>query len=138
MQNETGDSFFLERALFLAENFISRSSMHQNLFFLARKRDRDERKLLMFQRHTLFSTIRQPQLAAGHVSVLLKNRQLFSGGGLRESCNIFVGNRSAHGVYNSKWFGMCAFRLKKGAVVRKLLHRKVGKVPKSGCVRVVG
>jgi hypothetical protein len=80
MQNEAGDSFFLERALFLAENLISRSSMHQNLFFLAGKRDLDERKLLMFPRHTLFSTIRLPQLAAGHVSVLQKNRQLFSWG----------------------------------------------------------
>ena len=80
MQNEAGDSFFLERALFLAENLISRSSMHQNLFCLAGKLDLDERKLLMFPRHTLFSTIRLPQLAAGHVSVLLKNRQLFSWG----------------------------------------------------------
>jgi hypothetical protein len=80
MQNEAGDSFFLERALFLAENLISRSSMHQNLFCLAGKLDLDERKLLMFTRHTLFSTIRLPQLAAGHVSVLPKNRQLFSWG----------------------------------------------------------
>ena len=30
MQNEAGDSFFRERPLFLAENFISRSRMHQN------------------------------------------------------------------------------------------------------------
>ena len=54
-------------------------------------------------------------------------------GGLREPCTIFAGNRSAHGVNNSKWFGKCAFRLKKGAVVRKLLNRKVAKVTKSGC-----
>ena len=80
MQNEAGDSFFLERALFLAENLIPRSSMHQNLFCLAGKLDLDETKLLMFPRHTLFSTIRLPQLAAGRVSVLLKNRQLFSWG----------------------------------------------------------
>ena len=80
MQNEAGDSFFLERALFLAENFISRSSMHQNLFCLAGKLDLDERKLFIITKHTLFSTIRLPQLAAGHVSVLLKNRQLFSWG----------------------------------------------------------
>ena len=59
-------------------------------------------------------------------------------GGLQEPCNIFAGNRSAHGVHNLKWFGKCAFILKKGAVVRKLLHRKVGKVTKNGCVRVVG
>ena len=51
-------------------------------------------------------------------------------GGLQEPCNICAGNRTAHGVHNSKWFGKCAFRLKKGAVVRKLLHRKVGKVTK--------
>ena len=80
MQNEAGDSFFLERAHFLAENGISRPSIHQNLFCLAGKLDLDERKLLMFPRHTLFSTIRLPQLAAGHVSVLPKNRQLFSWG----------------------------------------------------------
>ena len=54
-------------------------------------------------------------------------------GGLQEPCNILAGNCSAHGVHNSKWFGKCAFILKKGAVVRKLLHRKVGKVPKSRC-----
>ena len=80
MQNEAGDSFFLERALFLAENLISRSSMHQNLFCLAGKLDLDERKLFMVTKHTLFSNMRLPQLAAGHVSVLLKNRQLFSWG----------------------------------------------------------
>ena len=80
MQNEAGDSFFLERALFLAENLISRSSMHQNLFCLAGKLDLDERKLLMVRKHILFSTMRLPQLAAGRVSVLLKNRALFSGG----------------------------------------------------------
>ena len=80
MQNEAGDSFFLERALFLAENLISRSRMHQNLFCLAGKLDLDERKLFIITKHTLFSTIRLPQLAAGHVSVLLKNRQLFSWG----------------------------------------------------------
>ena len=77
MQNEAGDSFFLERALFLAENLISRSSMHQSL---AGKLDLDERKLFIITKHTLFSTIRLPQLAAGHVSVLQKNRQLFSWG----------------------------------------------------------
>jgi len=49
-----------------------------------------------------------------------------------EPCNILPGNCSAHGVNNSKWSGKCAFRLKKGAVVRKLLHHKVGKVPKNG------
>jgi hypothetical protein len=54
-------------------------------------------------------------------------------GGLLEPCITFVGNCSAHGDNNSKWFGKCAFKLKKDAVVRKLLHRKVGKVPKSGC-----
>ena len=80
MQNEAGDSFFLERALFLAENLISRSTMQQNLFFLAEKLDLDERKLFMVTVHTLFSTMRLPQLAAGRVSVLLKNRALFSGG----------------------------------------------------------
>jgi hypothetical protein len=80
MQNEAGDSFFLERALFVAENFISRSSMHQNLFFLAGKLDLDERKLFIITKHTLFSTIRLPQLAAGRVSVLQKNRRLFSWG----------------------------------------------------------
>jgi hypothetical protein len=53
-------------------------------------------------------------------------------GGLLEPCNILAGNRSAHGVNNSKWFGKCAFRLKKDVVVRKLLHHKVGKVPKNG------
>ena len=55
-----------------------------------------------------------------------------------EPCNILAGNCSAHGVNNSKWFGKCAFILKKGAVVRKLLHRKVGKVTKSGCWEVEG
>ena len=80
MQNEAGDSFFLERALFLAENLISQSSMHQNLFCLAGKLDLDERKLFMVRKHILFSTMRLPQLAAGRVSVLLKNRALFSGG----------------------------------------------------------
>jgi hypothetical protein len=80
MQNEAGDSFFLERALFLTENFISRSSMHQKLFCLAGKLDLDERKLFIITKHTLFSTMRLPKLAAGHVSVLLKNRQLFSWG----------------------------------------------------------
>ena len=49
-----------------------------------------------------------------------------------EPCNILPGNCSAHGVNNSKRFGKCAFRLKKGAVVRKLLHHKVEKVPKNG------
>ena len=34
----------------------------------------------MFTMHTRFSTMRLPQLAAGHVSVSLKNRQLFSWG----------------------------------------------------------
>ena len=34
----------------------------------------------MVTKHTLFSNMRLPQLAAGHVSVLLKNRQLFSWG----------------------------------------------------------
>ena len=53
-------------------------------------------------------------------------------GGLLEPCDILPGNCSAHGVNNSKRFGKCAFRLKKGAVVRKLLHHKVGKVPKNG------
>ena len=53
-------------------------------------------------------------------------------GGLLEPCNILPGNCSAHGVNNSKRFGKCAFRLKKGAVVRKLLHHKVEKVPKNG------
>jgi hypothetical protein len=53
-------------------------------------------------------------------------------GGLLEPCNMLAGNRSTHGVNNSKWTGKCAFRLKKGVVVRKLLHRKVGKVPKNG------
>ena len=80
MQNEAGDSFFLERAHFLAENGISRPSIHQNLFCLAGKLDLDERKLFMVTKHTLFSNMRLPQLAAGHVSVLLKNRQLFSWG----------------------------------------------------------
>jgi hypothetical protein len=42
MQNEAGDSFFLERAHFLAENGISRPSIHQNLFCLAGKLDLDE------------------------------------------------------------------------------------------------
>jgi hypothetical protein len=59
-------------------------------------------------------------------------------GGLVEPCDILTGNLSAHGVHNSKWFGMCAFRLKKGAVVRKLLHRKVGKVPKVDVGEVEG
>ena len=80
MQNEAGDSFFLERPLFLAENLISRSSMHQILFCLAGKLDLDERKLFMVRKHILFSTMRLPQLAAGRVSVLLKKRQLFSWG----------------------------------------------------------
>ena len=80
MQNEAGDSFFLERALFLAENLISRSSMHQIVFCLAGKLDLDEGKLSMVTKHTLFSNMRLPQLAAGRVSVLLKNRQLFSWG----------------------------------------------------------
>jgi len=53
-------------------------------------------------------------------------------GGLLEPCNTLAGNRSAHGVNNLKWFGKCAFRLKKDVVVRKLLHYKVGKVPKNG------
>ena len=80
MQNEAGDSFFQERALLLAENLISRSSMHQKLFCLAGKLDLDERKLFMVRKHIFFSTMRLPQLAAGRVSVLLKNRQLFSWG----------------------------------------------------------
>ncbi len=54
-------------------------------------------------------------------------------GGLLEPCNILARNRSAHGVNNSKWFGKCAFRLKKSVVVRKLLHHKVWKVPKNVC-----
>ena len=66
------------------------------------------------------------------VSFAQKSSTFFMGG-LVEPCNILAGNCSAHGVNNSKWFGKCAFILKKGAVVRKLLHRKVGKVPKSGC-----
>ena len=49
-----------------------------------------------------------------------------------EPCNILPGYCSAHGVNNSKRSGKCAFRLKKSAVVRKLLHHKVGKVPKNG------
>ena len=53
-------------------------------------------------------------------------------GGLLEPCNILTGNCSACGVTNSKWFGKCALRLKKDVVVRKLLHHKVGKVPKNG------
>ena len=56
-------------------------------------------------------------------------------GGLVEPWNILAGNLPAHGVHNSKWFRMCAFRLKKCVVVGKLLHRKVWKVPKNGCVR---
>ena len=80
--------------------------------------------------------MRLPQLAAGHVSVLLKNRQLFSWGGLVEPCDILAGNLPAHDVHNSKCFGKCAFRLKKSVVVEKLLHRKVGKVTKSGCWEV--
>jgi hypothetical protein len=54
MQNEAGDSFFLERAHFLAENGISRPSIHQNLFCLAGKLDLDEKKLFMVTKHTLF------------------------------------------------------------------------------------
>ena len=54
--------------------------MHQNVFCLAGKLDLDERKLFIITMHTLFSTMRLPQLAAGRVSVLLKNRALFSGG----------------------------------------------------------
>ena len=80
MQNEAGDSFFLERAHFLAENGISRPSIHQNLFCLAGKLDLDERKLSMVTKHTLFSSMRLPQLAAGRVSVSFQNRQLFSWG----------------------------------------------------------
>jgi hypothetical protein len=60
MQNEAGDSFFLERALFLAENVISRASMHQNVFCLARKLDLDEKKLFIISMHTLFSTMLLP------------------------------------------------------------------------------
>ena len=55
-----------------------------------------------------------------------------------EPCDILAGNLPAHGVYNSKWFEECAFRLKKGVVVGKLLHHKVGKVTKSGCWEVEG
>ena len=80
MQNEAGDSFFLERPLFLAENLISPSRIHQKIIFLAGNEDREKRKLFIITKHTLFSTIRLPQLAAGHVSVLPKNRQLFSWG----------------------------------------------------------
>ena len=80
MQNEAGDSFFVERALFLAENFISRTRMHQNLSLLARKLDLDERKLFMFTRHTLFSNMRLPHFGVGRVSSNLKNRQRFSWG----------------------------------------------------------
>ena len=54
-QNEAGDSFFLARALFLGENFISRSSMRQSLCFLARKLDLDKRKLLIIRMHAFFS-----------------------------------------------------------------------------------
>ena len=65
------------------------------------------------------------------VSLAPKSTTFFMGG-LLEPCNILPGNCSTHGVNNSKRFGKCAFRLKKGAVVRKLLHHKVGKVPKNG------
>ena len=54
-QNEAGDSFFLARALFLGENFISRSSMRQSLCLLARKLDLDKRKLFIICMHALFS-----------------------------------------------------------------------------------
>ena len=47
---------------------------------LAGKLDLEKTKLFMFTMHTRFSIIRLPQLAAGHVSVSLKNRQLFSWG----------------------------------------------------------
>ena len=60
IQNEAGDSFFLERALFLAENLISPSRIHQNLFFLAGNEDREKRKLFIITKHTLFSTMRLP------------------------------------------------------------------------------
>ena len=60
MQNEAGDSFFLERPLFLAENLISPSRIHQNLFFLAGNEDREKRKLFIITKHTLFSTMRLP------------------------------------------------------------------------------
>ncbi len=46
-----------------------------------------------------------------------------------EPCNTLTGNLSAHVIYTSNWFLTCAFRLKKDVVVRKLLHRKVWKVP---------
>ena len=54
-QIEAGDFFFLARALFLGENFISRSSMLQSLCFLARKLDLDKRKLSMLKVHAFFS-----------------------------------------------------------------------------------
>ena len=54
-QNEVGDSFFLARALFLGENLISRSRIHQSLCFLARNLDLDKRKLFMLRMHALFS-----------------------------------------------------------------------------------
>ena len=60
IQNEAGDSFFLERPLFLAENLISPSRIHQNLFFLAGNKDREKRKLFIITKHTLFSTMRLP------------------------------------------------------------------------------
>ncbi len=46
-----------------------------------------------------------------------------------EPCNTLAGNLFAHGVHKSKWLGKCVFKLKKCFVVRKLLHRKVWKVP---------
>jgi hypothetical protein len=54
-QNWSGDSFFLARALFLGENFISRSSMRQSLCFLARKLDLDEKNIFMLTMHARFS-----------------------------------------------------------------------------------
>jgi hypothetical protein len=60
IQNEAGDSFFVKRPLFLAENLITRSRMHQNLFFLAGNEDREKRKLSIITKHTLFSTMRLP------------------------------------------------------------------------------
>ena len=102
MQNEAGDSFFLERALFLAENFISRSRVHQNLSLLAGKLDLDKRKLFMFTRHTLFSNMRLPHLAIGRVSSNLKNRQLFS-----------WGVWWSHGTYSPEIFPLTVFTTQK-------------------------
>ena len=60
IQNEAGDSFFLERPLFLAENLISPSRIHQKRIFLAGNEDREKRKLFIITKHTLFSTMRLP------------------------------------------------------------------------------